>query len=157
VTWTVSDGERGRRWREAVAEPAGGMARSMTLETGHAGQWLRLEMAAPAGLLSLHPDREGSIHGNVASADGVRDVALGVLRPPLVDVRDSLVGETALDLLPRRLAVRILVAARRRERRAPLGKLRVGNENVGGALAEVDAHAISCPEQRQTTAGRGLG
>jgi len=72
------------------------MARSMTLETGHAGQWLRLEMAAPAGLLSLHPDREGSIHGNVASADGVRDVALGVLRPPLVDVRDSLVGETAL-------------------------------------------------------------
>lgn len=96
VTWTIADGERGRRWREVATEPEGGGSRSLTLETGHAGQWIRLEIAAPAGLLSLHPDREGRVHGNVASADGVRHLSLGVLTPPLVDVRDSLVGETAL-------------------------------------------------------------
>jgi hypothetical protein len=105
VTWTIADGERGRRWRETVAEPAGGMARSVTLETGHAGQWLRLEMAAPAGLLSLHPDRGGSVHGNVVSRDGVRHLSLDALDPPLVDIRDSVVGETALcRALERRVA-----------------------------------------------------
>jgi hypothetical protein len=96
VLWTVADGERGRRWREVATEPEGGASRSLTLETGHAGQWLRLEIAAPTGLLSLHPDRDGRIQGNVATAAGVRHLSLGSLTPPLVDVRDSLVGETAL-------------------------------------------------------------
>jgi hypothetical protein len=102
VTWTIADGERGRRWREATAGSgtadgaSGGLAHAVTMETGHAGQWLRLEVAAPAGLLSLHPDRDGSINGNVVSGAGVHHVALGVVQPPLVDVRDSLVAETAL-------------------------------------------------------------
>ena len=100
VTWTIADGERGRRWREATgsagADTATSLAHAVTIETGHAGQWLRLEVAAPAGLLSLHPDRDGSINGNVISETGVRHVALGVVQPPLVDVRDSLVAETAL-------------------------------------------------------------
>jgi hypothetical protein len=102
VTWTIADGERGRRWREATlgAETgdsgSGGLAHAVTLETGHAGQWLRLEVAAAAGLLSLHPDRYGSINGNVVSEAGVRHIAKGVVEPPLVDVRDSLVAETAL-------------------------------------------------------------
>jgi hypothetical protein len=100
VTWTIADGERGRRWREATASPAGealaGLALAVTIETGHAGQWLRLEVAAPAGLLSLHPDRDGSINGNVVSETGVRHIAPGVIQPPLVDLRDSLVVETAL-------------------------------------------------------------
>ena len=102
VTWTIADGERGRRWREATAGAAtadsasGGLAHVVTMETGHAGQWIRLEVAGAAGLLSLHPDRDGSINGNVVSEAGVRHVALGVVQPPLVDVRDSLVAETAL-------------------------------------------------------------
>jgi hypothetical protein len=118
VTWTIADGERGRRWRELAANPAaaetaegaagtadgapggadppGGLAHAVTMETGHAGQWLRLEVAAPAGLLSLHPERDGSINGNVVSEAGVRHVALGVVQPALVDVRDSLAAETAL-------------------------------------------------------------
>jgi hypothetical protein len=102
MTWTIADGERGRRWREATAAAetadgvSGGLAHAVTLETGHAGQWLRLEVAAPAGLLSLHPDRDGSINGNVVSKAGVRHIAKGVVQPPLVDVRDSLVAETAL-------------------------------------------------------------
>jgi hypothetical protein len=100
VTWTIADGERGRRWREATAAAAGeapaGLTHAVTIETGHAGQWLRLEVAAANGLLSLHPARDGSVHGNVVSATGVRHVALGVVQPPLVDVRDSLIGEMAL-------------------------------------------------------------
>jgi hypothetical protein len=102
VTWTIADGERGRRWREATtglgtAEGAsGGLAHAVTMETGHAGQWLRLEVAALAGLLSLHPDRDGSVNGNVVSETGVRHVGLGIVEPPLVDVRGSLVAETAL-------------------------------------------------------------
>jgi hypothetical protein len=105
VTWTIADGERGRRWREVTASPARadatdgaseGGAQAVTMETGHAGQWLRLEVAAPAGLLSLHPDRDGSINGNVVAEAGVRHIALGAVEPPLVDVRDSLVVETAL-------------------------------------------------------------
>jgi len=111
VTWTIADGERGRRWRELAANPPaaetadgapvgvdapGGLAHTVTMETGHAGQWLRLEVAAPAGLLSLHPERDGSINGNVVSEVGVRHVALGVVQPALVDVRDSLAAETAL-------------------------------------------------------------
>jgi hypothetical protein len=102
VTWTIADGERGRRWREGTAAAgttdgtAAGLAHAVTMETGHAGQWLRLEVAAPAGLLSLHPERDGSINGNVVSEAGVRHVALGTIEPPLVDVRDSLVAETAL-------------------------------------------------------------
>lgn len=105
VTWTIADGERGRRWREVTARPigadtadrgSGGVAHAVTMETGHAGQWLRLEVAAPAGLLSLHPDRDGSINGNLVSEAGVRHIALGAVEPPLVDVRDSLVAETAL-------------------------------------------------------------
>lgn len=100
LTWTVADGERGRRWREiSVAASSGGiagLARSLTLETGRGGQWLRLEVAAGAGLLSLHPDKAGEIHGNVVSADGVRHLALGVLNPALVDVAGSLAADASL-------------------------------------------------------------
>ncbi len=102
VTWSIADGERGRRWREATAMDGAtedrpeALAHAVTIETGHAGQWLRLEVAAATGLLSLHPERDGSIQGNVVSDVGVRHVALGVMEPALVDVRDSLVAETAL-------------------------------------------------------------
>lgn len=96
VTWTIADGERGRRWREVATDAGGAVAQAITLETGHAGQWLRLEIAAPAGLLSLHPDRDGAIHGNVVTGDGVRHIALEVMEPPLLDLRDALLGETAL-------------------------------------------------------------
>jgi len=96
VTWTIADGERGRRWREVTVDPAGVLVRSLTLETGRGGQWLRLEIAAAAGLLSLHPDRDGAVRGNIVAGDGIRHLDLGALDPPLVDIRGSLVGEAAL-------------------------------------------------------------
>jgi hypothetical protein len=105
LTWAVADGERGRRWREIGVEAVlgngasdgiGGLVRSLTLETGRGGQWLRLEVATGSGLLSLHPDKAGEIHGNVVSRDGVRHLALGVLNPALVEVSGSLAADAAL-------------------------------------------------------------
>jgi hypothetical protein len=95
VTWTVAEGRHGRRWRE-LAIDATGAARSLTLETDSHGAWERLEIAGGGGLLSLHPESNGSIHGNVASRTGVRHLAIGVVKPPRVDVPGSLVAEAAL-------------------------------------------------------------
>ncbi len=45
----------------------------MLLEASPAGRPTYLEMATPAGLLTLHPDvDERELHGNVVTADGVR-------------------------------------------------------------------------------------
>jgi len=95
VTWTVAEGRHGRRWRELAIEPAGA-TRSLTLETDGHGAWQRLELAGGSGLLTLHPESDGSIHGNVASRTGVRHLSLGAVKPPRVDVPGSLVAEAAL-------------------------------------------------------------
>jgi hypothetical protein len=95
VVWTVADGRHGRRWRE-LAVDASAAARSILLETDSQGTWLRLEMSGPDGLLTLHPESDGSIHGNIASRTGVRHVSLGKVKPPRLDVPGSLVAEAAL-------------------------------------------------------------
>jgi len=95
VVWTAADGRNGRRWRE-LAVDAAGQARSLLLETDSQGAWQRLEISGADGLLTLHPEGDGSIHGNVASRTGVRHLSLGKLKPPLVDVPGSLVVEAAL-------------------------------------------------------------
>src|SRR5215472_19151266 len=61
----------------------------------------------------------------------------------------ELLHHGALDLLPRRLARRIAVAALLLERRPALRQLRLADEDVGGALVEVDAHAVAGLKQRQ--------
>ena len=61
--WSVAEGRRGRRWRESVAGP-GGLRHALLLETDPAGRFLHLELATPAGLLTLHPEPDGTLHGN---------------------------------------------------------------------------------------------
>jgi hypothetical protein len=95
VTWTVAEGRHGRRWRELAIEP-GGAVRSLTLQTDGQGAWERLEIAGGSGLLSLHPESNGSIHGNIASRYGVRHLSIGAVKPARVDVPGSLVAEAAL-------------------------------------------------------------
>lgn len=73
VTWTVAEGRRGRRWREAVA-PGPGLRHSLLLETDPDGRFSHLELATRAGLLTLHPEGDGTIHGNVVDERGVRHV-----------------------------------------------------------------------------------
>lgn len=69
--WTVAEGTRGRRWRERWSGPDGDVA--LLLETDPRGAWRKLELAGPTGLLTLHPeDDDTAVHGNIATAQGIR-------------------------------------------------------------------------------------
>jgi hypothetical protein len=74
VVWSVAEGNRGRRWRE-VRNVGGGMASSLLLETDPLGQFAHLELSTPSGLLTLHPEGDGTLHGHAIVSDGVEHVA----------------------------------------------------------------------------------
>jgi hypothetical protein len=73
VTWTVADGSKGRRWREAVTDGSG-IRHSLLFETSPDRRFAHLELATTAGLLTLHPEGDGTLHGNVVDRSGVRHV-----------------------------------------------------------------------------------
>src|SRR5215468_10077524 len=68
----------------------------------------------------------------------------------------ELIDEVALDFLPRRLAVRIGVAATLLQRRAPLGELRGRDQDIGGALVQIDAYAVAGLKEREAAASGGF-
>ncbi len=77
LTWSVADGQRGRRWR-AVSTLAGAITHALLLEVDLAGRPARLELTTPAGMLTLHPSADQrEIHGNVVgtTGEGVRPLA----------------------------------------------------------------------------------
>src|SRR5271154_3799335 len=63
----------------------------------------------------------------------------------------------ALDLLPRRLALRILVAPVLSERGPAFVELSVRDQDISRALPEIDAYPVARLEERQTASRRGLG
>lgn len=71
IAWSVADGRRGRRWRAATTRD-GVLTASLLLEVGADGRPARVELTTAAGLLTLHPEAGGSLHGNVVSAGGIR-------------------------------------------------------------------------------------
>ena len=73
VTWSVAEGRRGRRWREVVATDAG-IRSSLLLELDPDGRFSHLELATATGLLTLHPEGDGTLHGNAVTAHGVAHV-----------------------------------------------------------------------------------
>ena len=73
VIWSVAEGLRGRRWREAVTRD-GPVLHSLLLELDPAGRFAHLELTTPAGLLTLHPEGDGTIHGNAVTASGITHV-----------------------------------------------------------------------------------
>lgn len=75
VVWSVADGRRGRRWR-AVTRRGGGAVSTLLLEVDPAGRPVRLELAAAAGLMTLHPEPTGWLHGNAVTDQGVRHLTL---------------------------------------------------------------------------------
>jgi hypothetical protein len=82
ITWSVAEGHRGRRWRELVRVGNGrpGIQHSLLLETGPDGRFSHLELSTEAGLLTLHPEGDGTLHGNAIvdhGEAGLRD-ATGV-------------------------------------------------------------------------------
>ncbi len=74
VVWSVAEGRRGRRWREVRSVAAGGVVSSLLLETDPGGHFSHSEFATEVGLLTLHPESDGTIHGHVVTADGVEHV-----------------------------------------------------------------------------------
>jgi hypothetical protein len=75
IAWSVADGGRGRRWRTATTR-GGALEAALLLEVGTDGRLARLELATAAGLLTLHPEAGGSLHGNAVTAGGIRHLTL---------------------------------------------------------------------------------
>ena len=74
VTWSVAEGRRGRRWREVVVEPGDAIRSSLLLELDRDGRFSHLELSTAAGLLTLHPEGDGTLHGNAVTPSGVEHV-----------------------------------------------------------------------------------
>jgi hypothetical protein len=73
VTWTVAEGRRGRRWREVVTTGEG-IRSSLLLELDPDGRFSHLELSTAAGLLTLHPEGDGTLHGNRVGSSGLEHV-----------------------------------------------------------------------------------
>jgi hypothetical protein len=70
VTWSVAEGRKGRRWRE-VRSRDGVVVSSLLLETFPDRRFAHLELTTQAGLLTLHPEPDGTLHGNAVTTTGV--------------------------------------------------------------------------------------
>jgi hypothetical protein len=70
VTWSVAEGRRGSRWRE-VRIRDGTIVSSLLLEVDPKGRFSHLELSTVTGLLTLHPEGDGTLHGNAVDASGV--------------------------------------------------------------------------------------
>ncbi len=75
LVWSVAGGQRGRRWR-AMTSRGGHMLEARLLEVDGRGRPARLEITNAAGVLTLHPEPSGGLHGNVVMPDGVRHLSL---------------------------------------------------------------------------------
>jgi hypothetical protein len=71
--WSVAEGGRGRRWRE-VRNAGQAVASSLLLETDPSGRFAHLELSTPSGLLTLHPEDDGTLHGHAVVSDGIEHV-----------------------------------------------------------------------------------
>ena len=96
TTWTIAEGRRGRRWRWTVTGSGGGASVAHTLETSPAGAFERLESATAHGLLTLHREADGSVHGNLVGPEGVRPIAIPAPAPDVVLIDSGPVGSAAL-------------------------------------------------------------
>lgn len=75
LLWSIAEGGRGARWR-ASTRLGDALLWDLLLETGVDGRPGRLEITAPAGQLTLHPEADGrSAHGNVVTTGGVLPLA----------------------------------------------------------------------------------
>ena len=50
------------------------MVSSLLFETDPAGRFAHLELSTAAGLLTLHPESDGTLHGNAVMAEGIRHI-----------------------------------------------------------------------------------
>jgi hypothetical protein len=91
----MAEGRRGSRWRE-VRVADGAVVSSLLLELDPGGRFAHLELATAAGLLTLHPEGDGTLHGNAILGDGVRHiVAVPWQRDDLLLVAGSTIARAA--------------------------------------------------------------
>jgi hypothetical protein len=72
VVWSVAEGSRGRRWREVRRDGRGVVVSSLLYETHPDSRFAHIELSTAAGLLTLHPEGDGTLHGNVVTDAGLR-------------------------------------------------------------------------------------
>ena len=131
LVWSVAEGRRGRRWR-AVASFERAITHALLLEIDLAGRPARLELATPAGMLTLHPEPdEAAIHGNVVSGAGVRPLAFPWSR------------DHEFDVVGRPIALSIGLHRRRHD--WPIGGV------VSLAVLAIDAGLLVAPGRRTVT------
>jgi hypothetical protein len=69
---------------------------SLLLETDPERRFAHIELATAAGLLTLHPEADGTLHGNIVAATGIRHV---IGRPwpagAMLDVEGSAIAAAA--------------------------------------------------------------
>jgi hypothetical protein len=73
VTWSIAEGSKGRRWREVVRRD-GAVVHALLYETDPARRFAHLELSIDGALLTLHPEGDGTLHGNRVSAHGIDHV-----------------------------------------------------------------------------------
>ncbi len=98
VTWTIATGRHGRRWREVIVDDDA-VVSSLLLETDPERRFSHLELATSAGLLTLHPEGDATLHGNAvtAAAEAVRHVSgLPWGADDVVVLADSVIGAAAI-------------------------------------------------------------
>jgi len=98
VTWAVADGRKGRRWREVVTQ-GDHVVHSLLLETDADRRFSHLELARADGLWTLHPEGDGTLHGNhveneTAVVRHIRGLPFG--RDAVIIVEASPLGQAAL-------------------------------------------------------------
>ena len=78
VLWSLAEGERGRRWRWSLTDPAGAIRHVGLIELDRAWILERLELHSSNGIVTFHPAGDGkTAHGNVVMRHGVRPIEVG--------------------------------------------------------------------------------
>jgi hypothetical protein len=76
VVWSVAEGSHGRRWRWLWNRHQGFLGSVGLIERATDGTLRRLEISFVGGLLTFHPDPDGTgAHGNIVTTEGVRPIA----------------------------------------------------------------------------------
>src|SRR4051812_43910255 len=152
VIWSVAEGARGRRWREAVLHgSAVALASSLTLETDAERRHVKLELAAGIGLVTLHPEPDDQVRGNVVSAHGVTPIAISIGEVPVFDLPDSVLVTAALCWA---LASLVPVGSRRELLVVRLDV--AGSESAGFGVGTQDLQVERLETGRWVLTGSGL-
>jgi hypothetical protein len=92
VTWSMAEGARGRRWRWTVVDRRGAFLAAHTVELEPDGRFARLESAAAGGLLALHAEDDGSLHGNRVVERGIDHLTVPPPAPGVMLVGSGPIG-----------------------------------------------------------------